>query len=373
MFSARLFTTATELAALEVPWNILAAGSPMRSWNWLVTWWMHYGTPGERELYLVGIFDESESEAGTLVGLAPWYIEHSRLNGSVIRPLGDGEVCTDHQTILCRSDHLASVVTTLAEFLTTSNDDWDRLELAAVDEGDAAIDMLIGELEARDAMVSGKHSGNCWVASLPDHWETFLANQSQSHRRQLRRCQEKLVDPGRVNWHHITTEAELAGAWPIFVDLHQRRRRSLGEPGCFASPQFSHFHREVATRLLGVKQLRLSWSELDGVPFTAEYHFASPDTVFTYQSGMDVDRLEESPGRLAYMLTFQRAIEEGYPFLDFMRGDEPYKAHWRAEAKPLYDYHVFPNRALALVRGHVSLAAQTVKGWVKLGLSTVRG
>jgi CelD/BcsL family acetyltransferase involved in cellulose biosynthesis len=373
MFSARLMTTSTELAALETPWNILAAGAPMRSWHWLATWWMHYGTPGERELYLIGVYDESESDAGTLVGLAPWYIEHSRLNGSVIRPLGDGEVCTDHQSILCRPDHIASVVTTLADFLTTANDDWDRLELTSVDEGDELIELLNGELEARDAMVTGARGGNCWIASFPETWDAFVANQSQSHRRQLRRCREKLIDTGRVAWHHITTEAELAGAWPILVDLHQRRRRSLGEPGCFASSQFAHFHREVATRLLAMKQLRLSWSELDGKPFTAEYHFSSPDTVYTYQSGMDVDRLEESPGRLAYLLTFQRAIEEGFLYLDFMRGDEPYKAHWRADARPMYDYHVFPNRTLAMVRGHVSLAARAMKDWVKQGLATVKG
>jgi hypothetical protein len=34
---------------------------------------------------------------------------------------------------------------------------------------------------------------------------------------------------------------------------------------------------------------------------------------------------------------------------------------------------VFPNRALALVRGHVSLAARAMKDWVKQSLATVQG
>ena len=65
------------------------------------------------------------------------------------------------------------------------------------------------------------------------------------------------------------------------------------------------------------------------------------------------------------MLTLQRAIEDGFPHLDFLRGDEPYKAHFRAEAKPTFDYHVFPNRRLARLRGHVWMAAGALKHWVK--------
>ena len=109
----------------------------------------------------------------------------------------------------------------------------------------------------------------------------------------------------------------------------------------------------LSAQLLALGQLRMSWTELDGTPFTAEYHFSSPDTVYTYQSGMDTNRLGESPGRLAYLLTTKRAIEEGFTHLDFLRGDEPYKAHFRAEAKPTFDYHVFPNRRLARLRGQV--------------------
>ncbi len=372
MLTTRLITTSTELTDLEMPWNILAAGYPMRSWSWLATWWEHYGTPGDRELYLIAVYDESESGSGALVGLAPWFIEHTHLSGSIIRPLGSGEVCTDHQSLLYRPDQLTSVATHIAEFLTTNNEDWDQLELRDVDEDDPAIELLIGELEASEALVSGERGMNCWVANLPETWDLYLKSVSQSHRRQLRRCQENMVDSKRSQCHLVTTEAELAEAWPMLVELHQRRRASLGEPGCFASPQFHDFHRDLADRLLARGQLRMSWNELDGVPFTADYHFTSPDTVYTYQSGIDTNRLDNSPGRLAYMRTFQGAIAEGFTKLDFLRGDEPYKAHFRGVAHPMYDYQVFPNRALARCRGHVTLAAKSVKQWVQQGVASVK-
>jgi CelD/BcsL family acetyltransferase involved in cellulose biosynthesis len=93
--------------------------------------------------------------------------------------------------------------------------------------------------------------------------------------------------------------------------------------------------------------------------------------VYTYQSGIDPDRLEVSPGRLAHMLTIRRAVEDGYQRIDFLRGDEPYKAHWRASAQPIYDCRVFPNRPLARLQGHVMSAAIAVKDWMKQGVESV--
>ncbi len=372
MLTTHLITARAELAAFETPWNILAAGYPMRSWNWLATWWKYYGNSYDRQLHVLAVYDETESDEGTLAGIAPWYIERTPLNGNVLRPLGSGHVCTDHLSLICRPDYVATVATAIADYLTANDDDWDRLELPAIDDGDDAITLLVGELEVRDALVSCERGGNCWVVDLPETWDEYLAGLSSSHRRQLRKCCERQVESGRSQWHLVTNSSELDEAWKILVDLHQRRRNGLGDAGCFASKEFYDFHREVVNELLATRQLRMSWVELDGTPFTAEYHFSSPDTIYTYQSGIDTNRLNESPGRLAYMFTVKRAIAEGFTHLDFLRGDEPYKSHFRAEAKRTLDYHVFPNRRLARLRGHMLLAAGTLKDWVKQSVASAK-
>jgi CelD/BcsL family acetyltransferase involved in cellulose biosynthesis len=365
MLTTHLITARADLAALETPWNILAGGYPMRSWNWLATWWKHYGDLEDRELHVLAVYDENESGEGPLVGIAPWYIEHTPFRGSVLRSLGDGKVSTDHLSLICRPDYLASVASTIADYLTVNDDQWDRIELEWIDEGDDAMTLLIGELEARDALTSCQRRGNCWVIDLPETWDAYVANLSSSHRRQLKKCYEQKISSGRAKLHLATNLGELEEAWEILVDLHQGRRRTLGDEGCFASAGFSEFHRDVTRQLLELGQLRMSWIELDGAPFTAEYHFSGPDTVYTYQSGADANRLADSPGRLAYLLTIQRAIADGFSHLDFLRGDETYKAHFRAQAKATFDYHVFPNRRLARLRGHVWMATGALKHWVK--------
>jgi CelD/BcsL family acetyltransferase involved in cellulose biosynthesis len=249
--------------------------------------------------------------------------------------------------------------------MTTECDEWDQLDLSAVDADDAAISKLTVELEDRDCIVSRYAADNCWILELPASWEDYLASISKSHRKQLRRLERDVVESGRVHWHQTSSPDELARGWEILVDLHQRRRRSLGEPGCFASRTFHDFHGEVVGRLFANHQLRLSWLELDGTPAAAEYHFAGDTTTFAYQGGVDPLRLAEEPGRMSTICCLQAAIAEGHRRIDFMRGDEPYKAHWRAVALPTYDYRVVPNRRLARLRGRVLSWSDSVLDWIR--------
>ena len=56
---------------------------------------------------------------------------------------------------------------------------------------------------------------------------------------------------------------------------------------------------------------------------------------YVYQAGIDPQRLADEPGHLITAATVKRAIEQGGRAVDFLRGDEPYKAHFRALARPL--------------------------------------
>ena len=369
--TVRLITTPDELDALDAHWNALADGMPLRSWDWLATWWKHYGAneldreqSDARQLYVLGVYRDSTSE---LIGVAPWYLDRSLVNGSVLRWLGSGEVCTDHLSLICRPEHRCEVAVAIAAALSTMLEDWDRVDLSAVDADDEAVHTLVRQLEQRECVVSRQAASSCWILDLPASWDDYLASVSKSHRKQLRQLQRRVLESGRVRWHQVKSAGDLSEAWPVLVDLHQRRRRALGEPGCFASQAFHAFHAEVVGRMLDRDQLRMSWLELDGTPAAAEYHLAGGTTTYAYQGGVDPDRLEDEPGRLSTILCLKAAIEEGRRQFDFLRGDEPYKAHWRATPRTTYDYRVVPNRRVARIRGRVLTLANTMTGWVKQG------
>jgi CelD/BcsL family acetyltransferase involved in cellulose biosynthesis len=287
------------------------------------------------------------------------------VKGNILRWLGCGEVCTDHLSLICKPQDRERVAAEVAKALTVQCDDWDRLELSSVDADDYAVMALADHLEKRECIVSRQASDSCWLLDLPASWDEYLSALSKSHRKQLRQLERRVIESGRVTWHQVTTAAEFDAAWPVLVDLHQRRRRSLGEPGCFASWAFHDFHREVAQRMLDRGQLRVSWLALDGTPVAAEYHLADSQATYAYQGGVDPERLEVEPGRLSTIVCLRHAIEEGLMQFDFLRGNEPYKAHWRAEPRATYDYRVVPNRRLARLRGRVLTFTDVVGDWVR--------
>jgi CelD/BcsL family acetyltransferase involved in cellulose biosynthesis len=369
-------STLDELAPYADAWDRLAAGIPFRSWIWLSTWWRHYGG-GEhrrrqpRSLFVPCVFDEADM----LVGLAPWYFDYSAAQGRALRTLGCGEVCSDYLGVLCQKGMEEQVTDALAECLAEearaqghNRRRWDLLELAGVDAEDEVIGRLVGHLGARGNTVHRRWGPNCWRLELPASWEDYLAILSKNRRHRLRRFVRDYLDNGRAVLRAIEHVGDLPRVMDLLVDLHQRRRHSLGQRGCFASPRFTAFYREVVPALFRNGQLQFYCLELDGKPVSAEYLLVGGGVLYGYQAGLDPDALDDNPGYLMSVAILRRAIAEGYRVLDFLRGDEPYKAYLRAKPRPSLAWRVVPDRAAAQLRHNFWLAGNNVKRWIKNGL-----
>lgn len=359
--SVRPLGTYSALESLASAWESLAGGVTFREPTWQLTWWKHYGE-SEAERARRRLFALAVADGEQLVGLAPWYVERSAVAGRILRALGSGAVCSDYLTILCDPQRESEVAAALAEHLcTTARTEWDRLDFEAAVVGDSTIGALVDELVIRGADVEWRPGVNYWRIPLPPTWDDYLALLSKSHRKIIRRLAAQTLDTSRAVWHTTRRADEFNRDWSAFIDLHQRRRTSLGEPGCFVDPTFTAFHEEVARRLLDQGRLRLHRLELDGRPAAAEYTFVGRDGVYAYQSGLEPAVLEEEPGRLAAVAAIRGAIAEGRTYYDLLRGDEPYKAHWRAEPTPTENISVAAPRLASRLRFALRRQARRVK------------
>jgi len=361
------FDSLTSLQTYCQRWEELADDCVFRSWTWLTTWWEHYGGDmPDRQLCVLLVFDQPadchtrplkrsctenhESVAphpDQLVAILPTYVERNRARGQVLRLLGDGEVCSDHLDLLTDPAHAQQATQAMAEYLCQSAELWDVADFSGVDAQSKNLQELASQLTSEGCDLRRQAGPSCWSIELPETWDKFLALQSKSHRKQLRRLERQVLQSDQAIWHRVESQNDFPAAWDILVDLHQRRRQRLGEPGCFASDRFSKFHRDVAGKLLEAGQLELAWLELGGQPIAAEYHLAVGKTVWAYQGGLDPDRLDEEPGRLSMICFLQQAIANGCRQLDLLRGDEPYKAHWRATPQDTFELQIVPPRSSA--------------------------
>ena len=361
------------LAPLRPAWNALARGVPFRNFDWLESWWRLYGAGPGKELFALAVFDGNRE----LIGLAPWYLEGSAA-GRVIRFLGSGEVCSDYLTVLCRPRREEDVTQALADWLcgftsfSGGRPAWDQIELGGVDECDVTVAWLVEQLAARGNLIHRRSRSSCWRITLPGGWDQYLNMLSKSHRKQIRRLERDYFQTGRARLVTAANESELGRGLEALIRLHQRRRQSLGERGCFASSRFVAFHEQTANRLLRSGRLRLVWLEVDGQTVAVEYQVLGDGVVYAYQSGIEPDSLEHQPGRLITLGGIKQAISEGRRAFDFLRGDESYKAHWRAKPRPALDIRVVANAPRARLRHNLWLASGNVKNWIKKGLRMSR-
>jgi CelD/BcsL family acetyltransferase involved in cellulose biosynthesis len=332
-------------------------------------------------LYVLAVYDEQE----VLRGLAPWMLESSIRGGRVLRMLGSGEVCSDYLSLLASADAADGVAEVLASWLTQQargrnaregDFRWDLLELSGVDAEDEAVATLVNHLRRQGNAVHCRPGPQCWRIQLPATWDDYLAGLSKSHRKKLRRLERNVLHSDRARIHRVgqgddLQTDDLQTAMAILVDLHQRRFRRLGKPGCFASVKFSGFLHEAAAQMAVENGLRLYWIEWEGNPIAAEFQLLGDAVVYAYQAGMDPDRLDLQPGRLSCIAALQQAIMEGRTAFDLLRGDEPFKAHWGAVPRPSLHVRIAPRKPLALARHVTWLAGRGAKDVIKGGLAAV--
>lgn len=354
-------THASQLAAIRSEWESLSGDNPFLSWDWADTWWKHYQSPTVR-LFVLAVRDD----AGTLVGLAPWIVRQSVSRGRVVRFIGSNEVCGDRLTILSKREHREAVLQRVTQALTTElHHQWDLVELTGVELANADIAELVTLAQHAGSQVHLRPDLNCWKIPLPGSWDEYLARLSKARRTRTRKLLKRTLDAGVAEHRAVSSSDEFEPAFRTLVELHQKRRNSIGEPGCFLSEPYYHFHHEFATRMLEQNKLRLVVLHLHGRPAAVEYGFFGGDTVYHYQCGFDPALADEQPGAISLASSLRWAIAAGYRTFDMLRGDEPYKASFRAEPTPLVQTRIVGCQRSAKLR-HIAWRTQaTVKRWAR--------
>jgi CelD/BcsL family acetyltransferase involved in cellulose biosynthesis len=354
--------------AIRDDWNRLADGIPFRTWQWLGTWWQHYGAG--RNWFVLAVCDTD----GKLKGIAPWCIEHVPAFGRVLQWLGTGEVCSDHLSILCHAEDRTAVAAAIAQWLMDdsrpgdSSSEWDMISFDCLSTADPCLHTLLAELENRGCSIHRQPDLNTWYLPLPATWDEYRSSLSKSNRRHVRQVQERLIDSGRVSIHVAQSAEEFARAWPIFVDLHQRRQQSLGHAGCFARAPFANFLRQAAEHFFQLGNLELMWIEDGHEPMAAQLGLIGNKVKFAYQAGINPEMLADSPGWLIHTQSIKRGIENGNRGFDFLRGDESHKHRMGGQPQPTISVRVVPPRIGPIMLHKVWVTGNRVKNWIKAGL-----
>jgi L-malate glycosyltransferase len=342
-------------AALRDEWTELLSDSRANclflTWEWLFTWWTHFGQPLKLSIVTV-------RSGGRLVGVAPFAVQPPRVSHLwTLMPLeflGRGSVGSDYLDVIVRSGYEDVAVRALADYLAARNV---ALGLAQLhQEGAAALD-LARRLETNLWRVTSAVTDVCPFIDLRQHtWPTYLQSVGPALRYNFRRRMRNLEKLGEVRFECAETEAEVQKGFDQLVDFHNRRWTDLGGSQAFHEPALIAFHKDFTGLALARGWLRLLTLRVGTRPVSLLYCFRYGNSFLGYQSGFDVEYRKRSVGLVSVGLAIRSAIEEGVSEYDFLHGNEEYKFHWSNQTRQLRRLDLFPGHLRGVV-GHRSFLA----------------
>lgn len=353
----RRISTTDELRALQPVWNDLAGPCPFHSWQWLHSWWETFAE--QRELFVL----VCENDRQEVCGLLPLCRERRIASGRVLAFLGTGKACTEYMSVFTSCDNESQIAVALADWLIENQPEWDELVLDNIARSDSKIARLLMTLEAGGTDISAFDGVPCWQIELPSSHEEYVGQLSKRHRRKLRNAFRKVIASSSYEIDHATDEAALQSVFDDFVTMHIRRRMAVDRKHCFQVSAFHDFLLLVAKRMQPTGMLDLTRSRLNGTVSGVQFGLRNDTTYFLYQSGMNPDLSQFSPGWAMNCYKIHDCVLNGMKTYDLLRGNERYKRHLGAKAIQTIQYRIANPSVMSRICHHYWKTRQTIKSW----------
>jgi CelD/BcsL family acetyltransferase involved in cellulose biosynthesis len=308
-------------------WHRLFQGvncSPFLSWEWMSTWFEHFGEG--RTAFLIKAYRNDK-----VIGLLPMIWSNDAFLGITKKKLslmGDSAGGADHLELICDPADYDEAFTAILRFLHERGD-CDLIRFDSLSSESRSIDLLrkMGSSSGNGlSRFSMAMDGVCPQIDLSSGWETVLKNgkRAANFKRRLKKL-EKRAD---FEFRTVIAESEAGTAFERFLKLHQKRWEQSGGSELTGHPRLVEFQRDLVVRMAKAGLARFDELWLDGECRSSVYGLDDGRTFYYYNSGYDLDYADLSVGLVLIGLSIKSAVERGNKLYDFLRGDETYKFDW---------------------------------------------
>ena len=205
---------------------------------------------------------------------------------------------------------------------TISADGGHQLDLHSISEDSPTLAILPELARQRGCTVAVSEEDVAPRLMLPPTWDDYLSGLTKKDRHELRRKLRRLEAHDNWRWYCVSDPAEAANRVDTFLDLMRSSDPAKAE---FLSPDREAFFREIIAATAAEDVLRLFFLEMDDQVVAASLCLDYDGIRMLYNSGHDPEYRYYSVGLLLHSYCLRDALERGYRYFDFLRGNEPYK------------------------------------------------
>jgi CelD/BcsL family acetyltransferase involved in cellulose biosynthesis len=311
------------------------------TWEWLSTWWKHFGD--DRIFSLITVSDDEK-----LIAAAPLMNSKYKLAGLKLTKMEFiGTPAADYQTFLL-ADKKAECAKLMLDYAKSKVSSWDCMEFEDIPEDSETIKIL-SNCSTKKLRFDERNLNICPYIILPTRFEDYFQGLGSNWRRNMRRWEKRLKNEFKVNFYIHKDLGTLEKAMKKFFYLHQVKWQSEKRSGAFADPKFRDFHLNVAKLFAERGWLNLCFLTLNDEPVSAIYAFKYGNKMFNYLTGFDPAFSDYRVGHLLFMYSIKDSIENGLREFDFMRGDESYKQQWNTLIRNNLEVRAIKKRLVPVV------------------------
>lgn len=324
----KLHTMFDTLAPFARAWDDMLSESitdaPFLRFEYLRDWWQ---TLGGGEWPNAALTVVTAHEADALIGVAPLFQAINRDEVPALLLLGSIEI-SDYLDLIVRPADLPRFVHGLLDFLASRGpDNWRALDWYNLPEASPTLPALESESANRGWTFTRETYQPAPYIPLPADFDAYLAgiDKKQRHeiRRKMRRAAEYEIP---VRWYLVEDESTLDSEMDAFFAL---MTQDPAKEKFLTEPMRRQLLATARTALRG-GWLWLAFLEVGGRKAAGAFNFDYGDRLWGYNSGVNHEFIELSPGWVLLSHTLQWACEHRRSEFDFMRGNEEYKYRFGA-------------------------------------------
>ena len=291
-------------------------------YEWHMLWWKHLGSTAAVTLHIVTMRDGS----GKLTAVLPLIVRHSY--GARIAEWAGYEVF-DYGDVLAVTSPDAEAILNYAYLKG-------RYDIALLkDVHYAALSMPY----LSRVMRLRRQKKNYFLTLDFVSGEAWLAAQSRKLRGDVRRKMEKMAIKGAVTFHvHDNAKPVPVSVINALYDQKKEWFAANNKRGVFARPEVQRFLHELAQDASRRGTLYLAWLSCGDSIAACHMGFVQGGVLYLYHTTYDTAYRAFSPGNSMMVETIKWTIDVGLSELDFMRGEESYKARFASGVRQLSTY-----------------------------------
>ena len=318
--TVQLLRHAEDCRSLGVEWNDLyercAEATPFQRPAWLLAWVDAFSP---HDLLMLAVRDGDD-----LVGIAPLLI-YPRDGKRMLAFAGGG--VSDYLGLLCERSREEEIVQAVLEWADACSN-WDVLELTDIPSNSQLLSLPMFQSHTYE-------HDSVSILHLPTNGGKLLHAFSKRQRANLRNAASRLQRAGGGRIETATPETLSVFLNDLFR-LHTTRWSHSGQPGVLHDENTRNFHRRCAPALLAQRALQIHRLRIEDKTVAIIYSLRDRGTVFCHVQGFDLSYAFLSPGTQLMLAVIEEAQKQGFRKFDFLRGQEAYKQHWRAQPQPTY-------------------------------------